>query len=237
MALRRTAKVSKYDQLFLLLLLLPLSCEANWFKSLLDPVTAAANSAYPQHQGLLNPVEIDACRMDPLIWDKPGGCESMVPMKTLTDIGFLRVIYTPGTHASPTCAPAIMVKFDVANKNITSITDTSGMGPFVGDVCEPLGISNSSRLTLEDALSLAHAKAGPNFTTFSTINVRLASSPCVSQASMIFTSAVDPANPMAGIHFVVVGMTSKKVCKTLNTVPYMNGTVPFCNTQHAPICY
>ena len=56
--------------------------------------------------------------------------------------------------------------------------------------------------------SLAHAKAGPNFTTFSTINVRLASSPCVSQASMIFTSAVDPTNPMAGIHFVVVGTLS-----------------------------
>ena len=224
---------------------------SNFLSSHLDAVTAIVNQKYGNQKHFFSPIEIDACRYDPLHPPSgkpmPGGCLVMKKMFSITDIGFLNVVYAIGTLKNLTCQPyAVRVSYNVLNKTITKMSVPPG--PFVGDVCEPLGISNTSRITLETALQLAREKA-PSFnaTGFNTINVRLAVAPCVSQASYIFTHAssngVGMKRDVMDMGDVVldgetvVGMTSRNVCRSLNTVPYANRTVAWCNKDHPPVCY
>eukprot|EP00041_Stephanoeca_diplocostata_P014176 m.254956 g.254956 ORF g.254956 m.254956 type:complete len:234 (-) comp19608_c0_seq7:1419-2120(-) len=197
----------------------------DFFETLISPLSQYVHQKYPGFD--LSPIEVDACRSDPSVHVAPGGCMAMSPMEFLSDIGYIRVLYTPGTISNDLCGPSVAVSLDVLRGNFTSTWHNDSV---LEDVCKPVGIGNASRITVNQAL--ADAKTVVPDLRFYTINYRQALYPCVSEPTMIFTMANKPVSAL------FIGAETRNICRTAITRVFsVNGTVPPICEKNLPQCY
>eukprot|EP00039_Didymoeca_costata_P023244 m.6468 g.6468 ORF g.6468 m.6468 type:complete len:221 (+) comp3535_c0_seq2:142-804(+) len=198
---------------------------------LAERVAFVTKQVREQHNKSWNIVEVDACRLDPAVHVAPGGCMAQEPMSQIEDVGFIHVVYTTATASHSVCGPVVDAVY-----NLTTNKTVFKSEPFVmDDQCFPIGIENSSRVTISEAFQLAQSKA--DLSTFKTINYREVLYPCVSESTVIFTT--DDTKIDYGSVFV--GSSSRNVCKSAVTRPYKlpNGSEPTICTEpdHAPQCF
>lgn len=231
-----------------LLIILGRTQRDDLFATLLAPVTARVNERFSNETVAgrpFVPVEVDACRQDPLVHQQPGGCMAQEPMTSLNDIGFLRALYTPSltTDEDAPCGPAVTTHLEVKSGKMIAFGEPSVMG----DYCWPAGVSNASRPSVNEALALAQATLTANGSTmpaWHTINMRMPLDPCVTEASYIFDAqTIHSAGNLAAWDsgLVVVGLASRRVCQTpITAVAHIpNGSVlPVCQQpDRTPKCW
>ena len=206
------------------------------FASLLEPVTQSVNADFPRPQGRRYvPVEVDACRSNPAEQPQPGGCMAQAAMTRLEEIGHLRVLYAPSasTDKDAPCGPAVVAELHVATGKIKS-----SIAEFIlDDYCWPVGVGNTSRPTVSEALAMARAALEANrsaMPSWHAINLRMPLDPCVTEASYIF-DAGNMTTWKSGL--VAVGLDSHKVCQTPITA--VRSAMPLCQKDPTrfPVCF
>lgn len=84
----------------------------------------------------------------------------MEPMTSLSDIGYIRVLYTPGTISKDVCGPSVAASLDVTHRNFTITWHNDSV---LEDICKPVRHDNrAGRFEIDFIRGL---KCIPCFTT------------------------------------------------------------------------